>query len=55
MINILTGQDLWEYVDGTMTLPSDLASQLGWRKRIGLRYQQSDSGWPTKCWCMLRV
>ena len=33
MIDILTGQDLWEYVNGTTTLPSDLASQSGWRKK----------------------
>src|SRR5271168_293511 len=33
MINILTGQDLWEYVDGTTILPNDAASQLGWRKK----------------------
>ena len=33
MIDILTGQDLWEYIDGTMTMPRDLASQLGWRKK----------------------
>ena len=33
MIDILTGQDLWEYIDGTMTMPRDLASQSGWRKK----------------------
>ena len=33
MINILTGQDLWEYVDGTTILPSDLAAQSGWHKK----------------------
>ena len=37
MIDILTGQDLWEYV-GTSVLPNDLTSQLIWRKkdRLGL-------------------
>src|ERR1700679_3899606 len=33
MIDILTGQDLWEYVDGTTILPTDTASQSGWRKK----------------------
>ena len=33
MIDILTGQDLWEYVDGTTTFPSDLAAQSGWCKK----------------------
>ena len=33
MIDILTGQDLWEYVDGTTTLPSNLAAQSGWCKK----------------------
>ena len=33
MIDILTGQDLWEYVDGTTILPNDTASQSGWRKK----------------------
>ena len=44
MINILTGQDLWEYVDGTFILPNDLTSQPIWCKKdrltlsmIGLR------------------
>src|SRR5271168_3217089 len=38
MIDILTGQDLWEYVDRTTILPNDAASQSGWRKkdRLGL-------------------
>ena len=39
MIDILTGQDLWEYVDGTTTLPSDLAAQLGWCKTINNQTQ----------------
>jgi hypothetical protein len=29
----LTGQDLWEYIDGTTILPNDTASQSGWRKK----------------------
>src|SRR6202522_145712 len=33
MIDILTGQDLWEYVDETTILPTDTASQSGWRKK----------------------
>ena len=33
MIDILTGQDLWEYIDGTTILPNDAASQSGWRKK----------------------
>src|SRR6202789_2385326 len=33
MIDILTGQDLWEYVDGTTILPTDTASQSGWCKK----------------------
>src|ERR1700678_4055015 len=33
MIDILTGQDLWKYIDGTTILPNDTASQLGWRKK----------------------
>src|SRR6202522_2149584 len=33
MINILTGQDLWEYVDGTTILHSNTASPYVWRKK----------------------
>src|ERR1700679_110647 len=33
MMDILTGQDLWEYVEGTTTLPSDEAQQSGWHKK----------------------
>lgn len=33
MIDILTGQDLWEYVDGTNALPNDESLQAVWRKK----------------------
>src|ERR1700679_3831432 len=33
IIDILTRQDLWEYVDGTTILPNDTASQSGWHKK----------------------
>ena len=33
MMDILTGQDLWEYIDGTTTLPTDEAQQPAWRKK----------------------
>ena len=33
MIDILTGQDLWEYVDGTSVLPNDPTSQPIWREK----------------------
>jgi Domain of unknown function (DUF4219) len=33
MMDILTGQDLWEYVDGTTTQPLDLAPKVAWVKK----------------------
>jgi transposase InsO family protein len=33
MMDILTGQDLWEYVDGTTTEPSDGTAKAAWKKK----------------------
>lgn len=33
MIDILTGQDLWEYVNGMITLPNNEAQKPGWWKK----------------------
>ena len=33
MMDILTGQDLWEYVEGTITQPSDTAGKAAWKKK----------------------
>jgi gag-polypeptide of LTR copia-type/Domain of unknown function (DUF4219) len=33
MMDILMGQDLWEYIDGTTTQPSDLTSKAAWAKK----------------------
>jgi Domain of unknown function (DUF4219) len=33
MMDILMGQDLWEYVDGSITLPTDAAQQTTWHKK----------------------
>jgi Domain of unknown function (DUF4219) len=33
MMDILTGQDLWDYVDGLTTLPMDAAQQSAWHKK----------------------
>jgi gag-polypeptide of LTR copia-type/Domain of unknown function (DUF4219) len=33
MMDILTGQDLWEYVDGTTTQPSDPTPKAAWAKK----------------------
>jgi Domain of unknown function (DUF4219) len=33
MMDILMGQDLWEYVDGTTTQPSDPTPKVAWAKK----------------------
>jgi gag-polypeptide of LTR copia-type/Domain of unknown function (DUF4219) len=33
MMDILTGQDLWDYVDGSTTLPMDAAQQPVWHRK----------------------
>jgi gag-polypeptide of LTR copia-type len=33
MMDILMGQDLWEYVDGTTTEPSDVMAKAAWKKK----------------------
>ena len=33
MMDILMGQDLWEYVEGTITLPSEAAARAAWKKK----------------------
>jgi Domain of unknown function (DUF4219) len=34
MMDILMGQDLWDYVDGSTTLPTDVAQQPAWHKNV---------------------
>ena len=33
MMDILMGQDLWEYVEGMITLPSEAAARAAWKKK----------------------
>ena len=33
MMDILTGQDLWEYTEGTITQPSELVARAAWKKK----------------------
>jgi hypothetical protein len=33
MMDILMGQDLWEYVKGTITQPSEAVARMAWRKK----------------------
>ena len=33
MMDILMGQDLWEYVEGTITQPSDTVGTAAWKKK----------------------
>src|ERR1700723_13067 len=33
MMDILTGQDLWEYIEGSITQPSDMAGKAAWKKK----------------------
>ena len=33
MMDILMGQDLWEYIEGMITQPSELVARVAWKKK----------------------
>lgn len=44
MMDILTGQDLWDYVDGTTTMPTTSTEQAAWKKKDRMALYSAEGG-----------